>query len=68
MSSDVWIGSNDLSERSQRVMTQGKEPTGWSFSVYGYGQACLTGFHVSPGPEDHRLYFATDPEKLFPPS
>ena len=68
VSSDVWIGSNDLSERSQRVMTQGKEPTGWSFSVYGYGQACLTGFRVSPGPEDHRLYFATDPEKLFPPS
>jgi hypothetical protein len=68
VSSDVWIGSNDLAERSQRVIVEGKEPTGWSFSVNGYGQACLTGFHASPEPEDHRLYFATSPEKLFPPS
>jgi len=67
-STDVWIGSTDLSERSQRVRLQGRRPTGWSFSVSGYGQACLTGFDASPAPDGHRLYFATGPEKLFAPS
>lgn len=67
VSTDTWIGSTDLNERAQRVSARDRGATGWSFAVNGYGQACLTGFDVSPAQEGHELYFAVSPEKLFAP-
>ena len=67
VSRDVWIGSNDLNERSQRVAVGDAGATGWSFAVYGYGQACLLGFDASPAPADQSFYFAASAQKLFRP-
>jgi len=67
VSTDTWIGSTDLNERSQRVSVDGRGPTGWSFTVNGYGQACVTGFEVSPAVEGHQFHFAVSPRKLFVP-
>lgn len=67
VSSDVWIGSNDLTERSQTVAVGDARREGWTFVVYGYGQACLLGLDASPAPADQLFYFAASAPKLFAP-
>ncbi|MEA3403534.1 MAG: hypothetical protein U9R79_19990 [Armatimonadota bacterium] len=64
VSRDVWIGSNDLSPRSQRVSVDGRPREGWSFRVFGYGQACILGFEAAPVAEGHELLFAPGTDKL----
>lgn len=62
VSSDIWIGSNDLTERAQRVRVGERGTTGWSFAVIGYGQAAITGLEASPMPEDYEFLFAPGPQ------
>lgn len=53
---DVWIGSNDLTPRSQRVRVGDRPTEGWSFRVFGYGQACVLGFETTPATEEGLLF------------
>ena len=66
VSSDVWIGSNDLSDRAQQVGVGDADTSGWSFRVNGYGQVQLNGIEAAPG-NGQPVYFAASEDKLFMP-
>jgi hypothetical protein len=56
VSRDVWIGSNDYSERSQTVTMGDRPREGWTFRIFGYGLCSIVGFETTPATETEWLF------------
>lgn len=59
VSRDVWIGSNDLTERAQQVNLGDRPREGWSFRCFGYGQVNVLGFETAPASEQPAMFSLT---------